>query len=108
MAEPQNRYKQMELYVGCALGVDLLFFVIYMIAAGSSVIWLKVVCAVLVFLIGLAVVGYLYLTKELFKRRSQWMVVAAAALILCTLFSLILRFPCPNPLKTPEILELIK
>jgi len=108
MAEPQNRYKQMELFMGCALGVDLLLFLIYMIAAGNAVAWLKVASAVLVFMISLAVVGYLYLTKELFKRRSQWMVVAAAALILCTLFSLVLCFPNPNPLKAADVVQLLK
>lgn len=99
MADPQSRYKQMEFMMACALGADLLLFVIFLIAAGGAVIWLKAVTAVLVFLLSLASLGYLYLTKELMKRRSIWMTMTAGVLILCTLLSLILNFPCPNPLK---------
>ena len=98
MADRQNRYKQMELILSGVIGVDLLLFLIYLIAAGSAVIWLKAICAVLVFMISLACIGYLYLTKELFKRRSLWIGLAAAAIVVCTLMSLILHFPCPNPL----------
>ena len=99
MADQQNRYKQMEFIMTCALGADLLLFIIFLITSGCAVIWLKAVTAVLIFLLSLASLGYLYLTKELMKRRSIWMSLAAAAIIICTLLSLILGFPSPNPLK---------
>lgn len=99
MADQQNRYKKMEFTMTCALGVDLLLFIVYLIAAGTAVIWLKAVTAVLIFLISLACLGYLYLTKEIAKRRSLWITLAAGAIVLCTLLSLILGFPSPNPLK---------
>ena len=98
MSDRQVRYKQMERILSGVICVDILLFVIYLIAAGSAIIWLKAVCSVFVFIISLACIAYLYLTKELFKRRSLWIGLAAAAIVLCTLVSIILHFPCPNPL----------
>lgn len=98
MIDRQNRYKQMERIFSYVIGVDLFLFLLYMIAAGSAIIWLKAVCAVFIFLISFACIAYLYMTQELLKRRSLWIGLAFAAIILCTLMSLILRFPSPNPL----------
>lgn len=108
MSEQQIRYKQMERLIGCVLGAAVLLFIIYLIAAGCGVVWLKAVTSILVILAGAGCIGYLYMTQELLKRRSLWMGMAAAALVLCTLLSLIFCFPSPNPLKAPEILELIQ
>ena len=107
MIDRQNRYKQMELLLGGVVGADILLFIIYWIAAGSAIIWLKAVSAVLIVLLSLACIGYLYMTKELLKRRSLWIGLAAAAIVVCTLLSLILRFPSPNPLKAAEIIKTI-
>lgn len=107
MAEPQNRYKQMEFLMICALGADLILFIIYMIAAGGAVIWLKAITAVLTILLSVACLGYMYLTKELTKRRSFWITLAAGAILLCTILSLILNYPSPNPLKVKEAAEVI-
>lgn len=99
MAERQNRYRQMEKLMSYVLIADLVFFIIYLFAAGFAVIWLKVLSALLVLLISAACLFFLYTTKELLKRRSLWMSVAAAALILCLLFSVVLNFPSPNLYK---------
>ena len=97
--QSQSRYKQMQFYLTIALIADFALFVLYLIVAGSGIIWLKIVLAVLIFLISLAALAFLYLTKELLRRRSLWMTLGAGAIALCLLFSLILNFPSPNPRK---------
>ena len=99
MANNSNRYKEMERYMTMALIADAVIFVLYLIFAGTGVIWLKVILAILgIGLSGLCL-AFLYLTQELLRRRSLWMSVAAAAVLVCILFSLILNFPSPNKYK---------
>ena len=96
MAEKKSRYQIMEQYMTYALIADAALFVLYLLFAGLGIIWLKIVLAVVAFLLSGAVLAYLYLTKELLKQRSMWMTVAAAAVAVCLLFSLILKFPSPR------------
>ena len=44
----------------------------------------------------------LYMTRELLRRRSIWMTLAAACVIICVLVSLILKFPSP-PYTLPQV-----
>lgn len=93
------RYKQMEQYMTYALFADAVLFILFLIFAGLGIIWLKVITAILCILLSGACLALLYLSKELLKQRSLWMSTAAAAIIVCLLFSLILNFPCPNIYK---------
>lgn len=103
MNDPKRRYKQMEKYITYVLLGTLLFFIIYLIASACAIQWLKAITATLTLLASVLCLGYLYLCKELLHRRSLWMSVAFAGLTICVLFSLILRFPSPNPYKSlPE------
>lgn len=95
MANHVNRYKEMERYMTYALIADAIIFVIYLIAAATGTIWLKVITAIISFLISGLCLGYLYMSKELLKPRSLWMTTGAAAVFLCTLFSLVLNYPAP-------------
>ena len=92
-----NRYKQMELKMSCVLLADFFLFIIFLFAAGFGVIWLKVITSIITILASLLCLGFLYLSQELLRRRSLWMTAAAAALLICTLFSLILGYPSPAP-----------
>lgn len=94
-----QRYKIMEWYMTYVLVADLGLFLLYLIFAAFGVIWLKVITALLAILISLGCLGFLYLSQELMKRRSLWMTTAAAAILLCTLMSLILNYPRPNTYK---------
>lgn len=96
MAGKGIRYQQMEKYITYGLIADAVLFILYLIFAGFGIIWMKVILAVLAFLLSAAILGYLYLTKELLRPRSLWMSVAAASVIVCLLFSLILNFPSPS------------
>lgn len=98
MQNSNDRYKVMERYMTYVLIADLILFIIYLFASGFAVIWLKVITAIVTILISGLCLAFLYLTKELLRQRSLWMSLSAAAILVCLLFSLILNFPCPNPL----------
>lgn len=99
MAQQRNRYKEMERYMTWALIADAVLFVLYLICAGSGVIWLKAILAILAMILSGLCLGYLYLSQELLRRRSLWMSACAAAVLVCVVFSLILNFPSPNKYK---------
>jgi len=101
MAERRNRYRQLEQYMTLALLADVGLFVLYMIFAGSGVVWLKVFFAILCFIISAGCIAVLFFSQELLRARSMWMTVAAAAIVVVLLFSMILNFPSPNPRKQP-------
>lgn len=97
MAKRKNRYKEMEYYMTIALIVDLLFFILFLITAGTGVIWLKVIFAIVTILLSGLCLAVLYLSRELLSKRSLWMTTAAVSILICLLFALILNFPSPNP-----------
>ena len=91
----KSRYKAMETVVTAALCLDAVIFMAYLIFAGAGMVALKITAVVLCFLISGAVLYFLYITHELLRKRSIWMTLAAACIILCILVSLILKFPAP-------------
>ena len=95
MNTKQSRYKRMETVITAVLCVDVLIFLAYLIFAGNGMVGLKIVSTILCFLISGAVLYFLYVTRELLRKRSLWMSLAAACVIVCILFSLILKFPAP-------------
>ena len=95
MENTKNRYREMEKYMTIALLSAAFLFIIYLIAAGFGIIWLKVITAIIAILICLLCLVYLYFTKLLLAPRSIWMTAAAGSVVLCLLFSLILGFPSP-------------
>lgn len=96
MDRKKARYKKMESMITAVLCLDVVIFVGYLIFAGMGMIGLKVFTAILCFLISGAVLYFLFMTKELLRKRSMWMTLAAACVILCVLVSLILNFPAPR------------
>jgi hypothetical protein len=97
MGRKNNRYLQFERYMTVVLGIALLIFIIFLIASGTGTLWLKVTTAIMNILLTILCLAYMYLTGELLRRRSLWMSTIAAAILICTLFSLILQFPSPIP-----------
>lgn len=97
MKKKNNRYQQMARNMTYTLLTDLLLFITFLVAAGTGTIWLKVVTAILAILVSGLCLGFLYLSKELLRQRSLWMTAAAAAILICTIFSLIINFPSPSP-----------
>ena len=97
MNHPKSRFAKIERAVTIVLAADLFCFIIFLFASGFDVLWLKTATAIIAISIGLLCFLYLYLTKEWLRRRSLWMTVSAAAIVICVLFSLILQFPSPRP-----------
>ena len=89
----------MERYMTYTLLGDAALFLLFLIFAATGMIWLKAITAILALLVSIGCLGFLYLSRELLKKRSFWMTTAAAAILLCTLVSLILNFPRPNTYK---------
>lgn len=95
MSNKASRYQKMESMITVVLCVDALIFLAYLIFAGAGMGALKITAAILCFLISGAVLYFLFMTRELLRKRSIWMTLAAACVILCILVSLILNFPAP-------------
>ena len=105
MGERRNRYNQLQQVISIALIGALALFIFYWIAAANEIVWLKVILSILIFIICAACIGFLYITQELLRPRSLWMTLAAAAIAICLLLSLILHFPCPNPRMYPTSID---
>ena len=101
MARRQSRYKKMEFFITVALCADAVIFLAYLIFAGMGLIALKIAAAVLCVVISGAALYQLFVSHELLRRRSLWMSLAAACIIVCILISLILNFPSP-PYVIPQ------
>lgn len=91
----RNRYRELESMMTKVLCGDALVFVLFMIFAGRGWAVLKGITAVITALVSLLALGWLYITKEFFRRRSLWMVTACISILACLLISLILGYPCP-------------
>ena len=92
------RYKTIEKYLTYTLLADTAVFALFLLFSGLGVIALKVITAILcIGASGLSLV-YLYMIGETKKRRSRWMVLGFACLLLCLVVSLILRYPAPAAL----------
>ncbi len=93
MTNEVKRFKQMERVMTAVLIAATVLFIIYLIAAGNGIIWLKVLMAIITILVCGLCLTYLYMTKLLLRPKTMWMTTAAGAILICLLFSLILNFP---------------
>ncbi len=101
MENKRKRYRQFERIMGIALLADAGLFVLFLIFAGMGSFWPKAIAAVLAVLLASCCLCYLYITKEIFKRRSLWMTVGAAAIILCIFASVLLNYPSGTAVDKP-------
>ena len=93
------RYKTIEKYLTYTLLADAAVFALYLLFAGLGVVALKVITSILIIgASGLSLV-YLYMIGETKKRRSRWLVLGFACLLLVLFVSLILRYPAPALVK---------
>jgi len=101
MAERKMSYKMMDRIMSVAVIADAVLFFAYLVFAGLGIVWAKILLTVLCVLISGACLVFLYIKKELLRARSLWVTVAAVAVLVCLLFSLILNFPSPKPTAIP-------
>ena len=93
----RNRYREMENMMTKIILAEVLVFVLYLICAGLGWTVLKVITAIIAIFGSLLCVGWLYLTGEIGRRRSLWMVTAFVCIAICVLVSMLLSYPCPAP-----------
>lgn len=91
----RNRYRELEYNMTRVLIADAAVFALFFLFSALGLTALKVITAIVAILVSLLCLGYLYMTNELRRKRSLWMVTGAAAVLLCTLVSLILSWPGP-------------
>lgn len=94
------RYRKFERTVILMLACAFILFITFLIASGFGITWLKICCSIVAILTCCLCLVMLFLTQELLNPRSLWMSVWSVAMVVCILFSLILRYPSPNPYKT--------
>ena len=93
MGKRPIRYKEFQRFMTGGLIADAATFLLYLLFAGLGVVILKIIFAIFLIALSSAFLALLYLNKELLRPRSLWMTAASGALLLCTLMSLLLRFP---------------
>lgn len=91
------RYKQIDQLLTRVLIADTAVFILFLIFAGFGITIMKVLTVIIALLLSGLCLAYLYMLGEFKKARSRWLVMGFAAIILCTLVSLILNFPSPAP-----------
>ena len=89
----RNRYRKMEFQMTRILMADAAVFLLFLLFSAFNVGFLKWLLAIIAILGSGLCLAFLYMTGELLKKRSLWMTVGFASVVVCTLFSLILRFP---------------
>ena len=103
MAQMRNlKSQQAQWYLLYALIAAIGMFALYLVFAGFGIVWLKATTAILAILLSFACLAFLYMSKGLFRPRNLWITATAASIIVCLLFSLMLRFPSPNKYKLAE------
>lgn len=89
------RYKTIEKYLTYTLLAETAVFALFLLFSGLGIVALKVITALLVIAASGLSLAYLYMIGETKKRRSRWMVLGFACLLLCLVVSLILKYPAP-------------
>ena len=89
----RNRYREMETNMTRVLVADAAIFLLYLLFAALNLAFLKWLLAIIAIIGSGLCLGFLYMTGELLKKRSLWMTVGLAGVVICTLYSLILRWP---------------
>lgn len=91
----RNRYRALEKLMTEILLGDVLVFILFLVFSSKGLNVLRVITATLSLLASVLSVGWLFITGELLRRRSFWMVTGFSSIFLCLIISLILKYPCP-------------
>jgi hypothetical protein len=93
MAKRNNRYRQFDLLMTRVVLGAVFVFLLYLLSAATGIGWLKGLTAIVAIVGSGLMIGYLYLTQEWLKKRSLWMTLSFASIILLTIMSLICKVP---------------
>ena len=95
----RNSYREFESLMTKVILVDAAVFVGYLIFARLDIAALKVITAIISVAGSLLSLAWLFLTGELTRRRSLWMVTGFVCIVLCIVVSLLLGYPCPSVIR---------
>ena len=93
MAKRTNRYRQFDFIMTRVVIGDVFLFLVYLLSAAMGIDFLKGLTAFVTIVGSAACLGYLYLSKELLKKRSLWMTMSFGAIVLLTIVSLLCKVP---------------
>lgn len=96
----RRSYKKDEKLLTQVLIADAALFVLYMIFAACGLTALKVISTILIIVASLLCLAFLYMTGEIRKTRSRWLVLGYGCIVICLLVSLIVKYPAPKPETT--------
>ena len=91
----RNQFRQLERSITMVIFADLILFVLTLAAGGIGIGWLKVLVGLCTLVISGLGTTFLVLVNEHKRRRSWWMLSAFGSMLICTLVSLLLNYPCP-------------
>lgn len=91
----RSRYQDLERLLTGLLIASAVDFILFLIFAGTGVIWLEIITAIFAILMPVLCLGLLYMSQELLKQRSLWLTMGFFGIFLCTVVSLIANFPSP-------------
>ena len=94
----RRRYKDIERILTQVLIADTAVFLLYLIFAGIGIAAMKVITSILIILASVACLALLYMSGEMKKARSRWLVLGFGCILLCLLVSLVLNYPSPAPI----------
>lgn len=97
-----NPRKEVERVMTYALLGDAGLFALFLLFSALGVGWLKVTLTVFASILSGLGLTSLYLTGEFFRRRSRYLTVGFASVLVCLLVSLIANYPSPAP-DLPEL-----
>lgn len=95
----RNSYREFESLMTKVILVDAAVFIGYLIFARLDIAALKVITAIISIAGSLLSLAWLFLTGELTRRRSLWMVTGFVCIVLCIVVSLLLGYPCPSVIR---------
>lgn len=93
----RKRYKEIETLLTRALIADVAIFALYLLFAGLGITALKALTAIIAIIGSGLCLAFLYMCGEIQKRRSRWLVLGYACIVVCLLVSLVLKYPSPAP-----------
>ena len=95
----RNSYREFESLMIKVILVDIAVFVLYLVFAWKDIAALKVITAIIAIVGSLLSLAWMFLTGELTRRRSFWMVTGFVCILLCVVVSLLLGYPCPSVIR---------
>ena len=95
----RNSYREFESLMIKVILVDIAVFVLYLVFAWKDIAALKVITAIIAIVGSLLSLAWMFLTGELTRRRSFWILTAFVCILLCVVVSLLLGYPCPSVIR---------